>query len=100
MGLNDWLTDHLWVTYLLIFFMIAYVYNKVFRVRKLPILKNLIVYFVIALGSLMLLIFQIDASLPIVQSLAVAIAMMAVYRLRVLYLSRGKKTGKPSDHGE
>jgi len=90
MGINSWLTEHMGVAYVLIFIMIAYVYNKVFRVRKLPILKTAVVYLIIALGSLMLLIFQIDASLPIIQSLSAVIIMMVIYRLRVFYLSRNK----------
>ena len=90
MGINDWLQDHLGITYILIFICITFVYIKVFRVRKLPILKELIVYLMIAIGSVLLLIFQIDASLPILQSLLVAIGMMAIYRLRVAYLARTK----------
>jgi CHASE2 domain-containing sensor protein len=88
MGLNDWLAEYLWITYILIFLFITYVYNKVFRVRKLPILKEIVVYIIIALGSLMLLVFQVDARLPILQSLFVAIAMMITYRLRVAYLAK------------
>src|SRR4051794_3057855 len=87
MGLNDWFADHLWVTFFLIFGFSAYVYNKVFRVRKLPILKELILYLVIGAGSFMLLLFQVDARLPIVPSLFVAIVMMLLYRGRVLYTS-------------
>jgi hypothetical protein len=85
MGLNDWFIDHLWITYCIIFVFSAYVYNKVFRVRKLPILKEIILYLIIGAGSFMLLLFQVDAELPIVLSLFVAIVMMLLYRGRVLY---------------
>lgn len=88
--MNEWLTEHMGIAYLIIFVLIAYVYNKVFRVRKLPLLKEAVVYVLIALGSLMLLIFQIDASLPIIQSLLIAVAMMALYRIRVWQLGRKK----------
>lgn len=87
MGLNDWFASHLWVTYLMIVVFIVYIYNKVFRVGKLPILKELITYVLISIGSFLLLIFQIDANLPIVQSLFVAIVMMVLYRMRVIYMN-------------
>lgn len=87
MGLNDWFVDHLWITYFIIFVFTAYVYNKVFRVRKLPILKEIILYLIIGAGSFMLLLFQVDARLPIVPSLFVAIVMMLMYRGRVIYTS-------------
>ncbi len=94
MGLNDWFADHLWVTYCLIFVFTAFVYNKVFRVKKLPILKELVVYLMIGAGSFMLLLFQVDARLPIVPSLFVAIVMMLLYRGRVLFTSWRNKGQK------
>jgi hypothetical protein len=80
--MQAWLTEHYAVTYVLIVIGMAFVYNKVFRPRKLPLFKDLIIYLLIALGSVILWIFQIDASLPIVQSLLVAIVLMGLYWLR------------------
>ncbi|MEX1030530.1 MAG: YlaH-like family protein [Paenibacillaceae bacterium] len=97
MGLNDWFIDHLWITYCIIFVFTAYVYNKVFRVRKLPILKELILYLIIGAGSFMLLLFQVDAELPIVLSLVVAIVMMLLYRGRVSYTSWRNKDQNDQD---
>jgi hypothetical protein len=99
MGLNDWFIHHLWITYGLIFGFTVYIYNKVFRVRKLPILKEIIVYLIIGAGSFMLLLFQVDAGLPIVPSLFVAIAMMLLYRGRVLYTSWRNKEDQ-QDHSK
>ncbi len=98
MGIQEWLAEHLLFTYLIIFAMIAFVYNTVFRVRRLPVLKNLIVHIVIAIGSMLLWFFQL-AQLPIVQSLSVAIVLMAVYRIRVFYLAKTSKS-KRSDEGK
>ena len=43
------------------FVLITYVYNKVFRVKqKLPLLKEILLYVLMALGSAILLVFQID----------------------------------------
>ncbi|KRE52323.1 hypothetical protein ASG85_02410 [Paenibacillus sp. Soil724D2] len=59
----------------------SYVYNKVFRTRKLPVLKTAIIYVLLAIGSVMLLVFQI-VGLPIVLCLAVAISLMFLVRIR------------------
>nr|WP_270885510.1 YlaH-like family protein [Paenibacillus aestuarii] len=81
MKVNAWLADHIYTTYILIFVFMTYVYNKVFRTRKLPVLKSLIIYVLLALGSVMLLFFQV-AGLPIVLSLAVAVGLMLLVRVR------------------
>ncbi|WP_128896027.1 YlaH-like family protein [Longirhabdus pacifica] len=71
-----------WVIYLIIFIGVSYIYNKVFRTRKLPILKSLIVYIILAMGSFLLLVFQYDANIPIVYSILVAIGLMLLVRIR------------------
>lgn len=80
-ALNVWFGNHLYITYLLIFIFMSYVYNKVFRTRKLPVLKTAIIYVLLAIGSVMLLVFQI-VGLPIVLCLAVAISLMFLVRIR------------------
>lgn len=52
--ITEWLTVHYVVTYLIIYVFMAYVYTKVFKVRKLPILKELIIYLMIGVGALIL----------------------------------------------
>lgn len=69
----EWFRAHPWIAYVLIFVLLTYVYNKVFRARKLPLLKEAVIYLLLALGSLMLLFFQL-AGLPIILSLSVAVA--------------------------
>lgn len=86
--LNDWFREHLYITYILIYIFVAYVYNKVFRTRKLPVLKSLIVYLLLGVGSFMLLIFQVDAGLPIIPSLAVAVFLMLLVRVRYFVENR------------
>ncbi|MDF2645258.1 MAG: YlaH-like protein [Paenibacillus sp.] len=80
-ALNEWFGNHLYITYLLIFIFMSYVYNKVFRTRKLPVLKTAVIYVLLAIGSVMLLVFQI-VGLPIVLCLAVAITLMFLVRIR------------------
>lgn len=96
--MTEWLRAHPWIAYVLIFVLLTYVYNKVFRARKLPLLKDAIIYFLLALGSLMLLFFQL-AGLPIILSLSVAVGLMLTLRLRYFIQERSKKS-KPSDPGK
>lgn len=77
-----------WIYYILIYVFLIYIYNKVFRTRKLPVLKNLIVYLIIAVGAFFLLVFQVDAGLPIVQSLCIAVALMLLVRIRYYIMDR------------
>lgn len=85
--MTEWFREHPYITYVIIFVLMTYVYNKVFKMRRLPILKEAIVYIVLGIGALMLLMFQLGA-LPIVPSLTVAVAMMFLYRIRYFFSSR------------
>ncbi|TXK77144.1 YlaH-like family protein [Paenibacillus sp. N3.4] len=91
--MNEWFGNHIYMTYLLIFVFMSYVYNKVFRTRKLPILKTAVVYLLMALGSVMLLVFQV-VGLPIVLCLAVAISLMFLVRIR--YFIEKRSGNKPT----
>lgn len=90
MGLTGWLSAHPWITYFLIYVLLVFIYNKVFRMQKLPILKELIIYLLMAFGSFILLIFQID-KLPIVYSLFVAVVLILLVRIRDI-LSKRKRS--------
>ncbi|WP_261306369.1 YlaH-like family protein [Paenibacillus andongensis] len=91
--MNEWFGNHLYITYLLIFIFMSYVYNKVFRTRKLPVLKTAIIYVLLAIGSVMLLVFQI-VGLPIVLCLTVAISLMFLVRIR--YFIEKRSGNKPT----
>lgn len=88
--LLDWFNEHVRITFLLIFIMVSYVYIQVFQTRKLPIFKAIIVYVLIAIGSVMLLFFQL-LGLPIIICLAVAIFLMFLVRIRYWVEKRGQK---------
>ncbi|GIO65564.1 YlaH-like family protein [Paenibacillus sp. JTLBN-2024] len=89
--MQAWFASHPVVSYIIIFVLITYVYNKVFRVKqKLPLLKEILLYILMALGSGMLLIFQHD-KLPIIQCLLVAVALMLLVRVRYFVEGRQKK---------
>ncbi|MFD0869869.1 MULTISPECIES: YlaH-like family protein [Paenibacillus] len=90
--MNEWFFNHPWITYFIIYVALAYVYNKVFKVQKrLPILKEILIYIILAIGSFILLLFQLDLQLPIIPSLAVAVGLMFIVRIRYWITDRQKK---------
>ncbi|TVY00559.1 YlaH-like family protein [Cohnella terricola] len=82
-----WFHDHPVISYLLIVACTIYIFNSVFRMGKLPLLKEILVHVVLAIGCLVLLLLQLD-KLPIIQCMAVAVAMMALLRMRQMYDKR------------
>ncbi|TCZ75616.1 hypothetical protein E0485_16845 [Paenibacillus albiflavus] len=94
--MNEWFLNHPFITFFIIFVFVAFVYNKVFRVQqKLSIGKTILVYVIIAIGSVMLLFFQVLGRLPIILCLGVAILLMLIVRVRHFIEDRShKKEGK------
>jgi hypothetical protein len=82
-----WLAGHPLISYVLILACTIYIFNAVFRPGRLPILKEIVVYLMMAAGCSVLLIMQIDR-LPILQCMAIAVVMMLMLRLRQLYDKR------------
>ncbi|HZG88293.1 YlaH-like family protein [Paenibacillus sp.] len=96
--MNEWFFEHVWITYALIYALVTYVYNKVFRVRKLPLLKDAIIYLLIGVGSFILLIFQMFG-LPIILSLSVAVGLMLLVRVRYFVEGRAKRKAQRDAEG-
>lgn len=90
--MQQWFSDHPLISYILILAFTIYIFNAVFRMGKLPILKEILVYVIMAAGCLILLVLQID-KLPIIQCMAVAVAMMVMVRLRQIYDKRRSERG-------
>ncbi|WP_127582708.1 YlaH-like family protein [Paenibacillus koleovorans] len=96
--MQSWLAEHLWITYILIFVFLVYIYNKVFRTRRLPVLKAVLFYILMAVGAFILLLFQVDLELPIVLCLGVAVGLMLMLRIRYWVEERQKRqSDKPSN---
>lgn len=89
-SLQQWFHDHPVISYFLIFAFTAYIFNNVFRPGKLPILKEVFVYIFMAIGSLILLLLQLDR-LPIIQCMVIAALLILIVRLRQVYDKRRKK---------
>ncbi|MFC5403031.1 YlaH-like family protein [Cohnella soli] len=85
--MQQWFHDHAVISYLLIVACTEYIFNAVFRMGKLPLAKEIAVHIVLAIGCLVLLLLQLD-KLPIIQCMAVAVAMMALLRMRQMYDKR------------
>jgi len=86
-----WFAAHPIIAYIIIFVLLTFVYNRVFRVnQKLPIGKEILLYIMMAIGSGMLLIFQHD-KLPIIQCLMVAVGLMLLVRVRYFMEARQKR---------
>ncbi|GGF78038.1 hypothetical protein GCM10010912_23830 [Paenibacillus albidus] len=89
--MQSWFAEHPVIAYIVIFVLLTYVYNKVFRVnQKLPVGKEIVLYIMMAIGSGMLLIFQHD-KLPIIQCLLVAVGLMLLVRVRYFMEARQRR---------
>ncbi|MDQ0298982.1 heme exporter protein D [Salibacterium salarium] len=81
-----------WLLYAVVVIMCVIVYNLGFA-RKLPILKNVIVYAAMLLGAILLTIFAIG--MVVVESLIAAAIVLGIYKIR---LRRHKKQQKKQEN--
>lgn len=89
--MQSWFAGHPLIAYLVIFVLLTYVYNRVFRVnQKLSLFKEILLYAMMAAGSGILLVFQHD-KLPIIQCLLVAVGLMLLVRVRYFMEGRQKR---------
>lgn len=90
--MNEWLIEHPWISYLIIFSGLLLIYDKVFRTRKLPVLKEILLWIIIGSASFILWAFQRLFEFPIIPSLLVALGLMALVKIRYWVEARQKKT--------
>nr|WP_208404394.1 YlaH-like family protein [Saccharococcus thermophilus] len=76
----------MWLLYITIFLLAAIVYRLGFA-KKLPLLKNVIIYVLLALGCTILTFFAVF--LPIAEGLVIASLVLIIYKVR---LYQSKKT--------
>ncbi|OYD07822.1 YlaH-like family protein [Paludifilum halophilum] len=89
-ALNDWLRQTPVAAYLSILVMTAVIYKVAFA-RKLPILKSLIVYLVLAFGCV-LFWFLFILRFPIIEILLVTVVMIVIARIRMWMTDRKQKS--------
>jgi len=88
--MRQWLDQFpVWVDYLIILLFSGVIYQTTFA-QPLPLLKNLMVYVALAIGSYLLLIFHI-LGFPIIPSLLIAVGFIIVTRLRLWLTKKGKE---------
>lgn len=88
-AIDAWSLNHLGYTYLVIFVLSAFIYHQAFS-RKLPILKNVLVYLVLAVGCLLLTFMQM-LRFPIILIMVLTVIMVVVTKWRV-WVSKAKET--------
>ncbi|ETI66151.1 YlaH-like family protein [Neobacillus vireti] len=69
-----------WLQYFYIVILAAIVYKLGFA-KKLPLLKNIVIYFCLLIGCLVMLIFSY--ALPIAEGLAGAAILLIIYKIRL-----------------
>lgn len=88
--MRQWLDQFpVWVDYLIILLFSGVIYQTTFA-QPLPLLKSLMVYVALAIGSYLLLIFHI-LGFPIIPSLLIAVGFIIVTRLRLWLTKKGKE---------
>lgn len=85
--------DHFYIKYSIVSLLLMAVYRLGFQ-RKLPILKQLLVYIFLVIGALPLVI--LAYGLPIVPGLLVALALLITVRIR----QKSYKPGSENKRGE
>jgi hypothetical protein len=70
----------MWYLYATVFVLCVIVYQLGFA-KKLPVLKNVVIYAVMALGCTVLTFFSVF--LPVCEGLLVAIGVLGIYKLRL-----------------
>ncbi|WNF35600.1 YlaH-like family protein [Bacillaceae bacterium IKA-2] len=68
------------ILYLIVVVLTVVVYNLGFA-RKLPILKSVVLYFVLLFGSIFITFLAL--TLPVVESLLIAILVLGIYKYRL-----------------
>jgi hypothetical protein len=78
-----------WSLYFIILVFSVVIYKVAFA-RRLPPLKSLVVYFVLAVGCVLFWIMQL-AQFPMIQSLLITVVIIVVTRVRLWYSKKQEK---------
>lgn len=78
-----------WSLYFIILVLSVAIYKVAFA-RKLPPLKSLVVYLVLAVGCILFWIMQL-AQFPMIQALLITVVLIVVTRLRLWYSKKQAK---------
>jgi hypothetical protein len=88
--LFNWITQvPPWSLYFIILILSVVIYKVAFA-RKLPPLKSLVVYMVLAMGCVLFWIMQL-AKFPMIQALLITVIIIVVTRVRLWYSKKQEK---------
>lgn len=80
--------NHFWTAYLLILIMTGVIYKVAFA-RKIPLLKTVLVYVVLAIGCYFFTIMHIFR-FPVMPALAITLVIIVLARIRMAISNRNK----------
>lgn len=85
--------DHIFGIFYVLNFIFGIIAYKLGFARKLPILKSLVIYALLAIGTFILTIFSI-MRLPMTESLIIVSLVMGIYRFRLHRERQRKQTSQ------
>lgn len=83
--------NQFWPSYIVIFILTAIIYKVAFAIR-LPLLKSVIIYVLLAVGCYLFTIMHLFR-FPIIPALAITVAIIVVARLRMIGRDRKRSRG-------
>lgn len=76
-------TDHIYWIFFVANFVFSVIAYKLGFARELPLLKSIIVYILLFIGTYITTFFSVVANLPITESLIIISIVLAIYRFRM-----------------
>ncbi len=84
--------DHAFAIFYVLNLILLIIAYKLGFARKLPVVKSVIVYILLAIGTVIVAIFAGIAELPTVESLVIVNLVLGIYRLRLHNERKTKRT--------
>lgn len=84
--------DHVFAIFYVLNLVLIIIAYKLGFARKLPLLKSVAVYVLLAVGTIIIALFSSIGELPTVESLIVIGLVLGIYRLRLHFEREKKKT--------
>lgn len=90
--LYDNFPDHVFIIFYVLNFILLVLAYKLGFAQKIPLLKSVLVYILLAVGTFIVALFSSIGELPTVESLIVIILILGIYRLRLHKERQAKET--------
>jgi len=80
--LNNFNTDYTFIVFFIVIFLLSVLAYELGFARKLPLLKSMIVYILLLIGTYITTIFAV-LQMPIIESLIIISLVLGIYRFRM-----------------